>query len=237
MLLVCQPHRPRPRALRAADLTPGGRDRVLPVAHALLDRPELPAFPILIPVAVAAFAASILVMRRHRTASWARVALSASCCIYGVGLLRSVLFPYPIVLGAARTAGPWNENLQLVPLATVPEDPSGMALNVLLFVPLGILLPLLLRKAAPTRVLAVGFLLSLAIEVTQLVGDLTVSSARIADVDDLIGNTTGTAVGYGIYRLALLIPTIDHLLAAASPSAGHLPPQPLQHEDEEVRRV
>jgi hypothetical protein len=35
--------------------------------------------------------------------------------------------------------------VQLIPVATVPRDPSGMVLNIILFLPLGVLLPFLVR--------------------------------------------------------------------------------------------
>ncbi|MCR5060552.1 MAG: VanZ family protein [Saccharofermentans sp.] len=69
--------------------------------------------------------------------------------------------------------------------------------NLLLFVPLGILVPVSFKKfdSFPKTVLA-GFLISLAIELTQLV-----TPGRVTDVDDLIVNTLGAAVGYFIYAL------------------------------------
>ena len=70
--------------------------------------------------------------------------------------------------------------------------------NVLMFVPTGIIVPILFKKldSFPKTVLA-GFLLSLAIELSQLL-----TPARVTDVDDLIMNTLGAAIGYGIYALA-----------------------------------
>ena len=70
-------------------------------------------------------------------------------------------------------------------------------LNVVLFVPLGFLLPALWEGFAKKRtVLAAGFLLSLLIEVLQIF------SYRVTDVDDLIMNTLGALAGYLLFALA-----------------------------------
>ncbi|MCZ4501195.1 MAG: VanZ like family protein, partial [Marmoricola sp.] len=61
-----------------------------------------------------------------------------------------------------------------------------------------------------------GFLISLVIEVTQLVGDLTVSPGRGADVDDLIGNSVGTVIGYLAFSLLVTIPAVARLATRAS---------------------
>jgi glycopeptide antibiotics resistance protein len=68
-------------------------------------------------------------------------------------------------------------------------------------VPVGILVPLL--RPSDRRpwltVLVVGFGLSLAIELGQLVGSLIVGfNYRQADVDDLIVNTFGAMAGYAL---------------------------------------
>jgi glycopeptide antibiotics resistance protein len=70
--------------------------------------------------------------------------------------------------------------------------------NLLGFAPIGFLLPLLIplfRKGI--YVLLAGFFLSLGFEMTQLILGL-----GIFDVDDLILNTAGCFMGYGLFRLA-----------------------------------
>ena len=72
----------------------------------------------------------------------------------------------------------------------------GTALNVVLFVPLGFLLPAIWRRGARLAPVAgFGFLLSLSIELLQLL------NFRTTDVDDLLMNTLGTIVGYGVFKL------------------------------------
>lgn len=70
-------------------------------------------------------------------------------------------------------------------------------LNLILFIPLGFLLPSMwstFRSGGKT--LLYGMVFSLAIEGGQMF-----SSARITDVNDLIMNTLGVAVGWLIWRL------------------------------------
>lgn len=72
--------------------------------------------------------------------------------------------------------------------------------NILIFMPLGFLLPLLWKKWTMVRTVFAGAALSFAIEAIQLF------TSRGTDIDDLILNTLGTLCGYCIYlvlRMAL----------------------------------
>ena len=92
------------------------------------------------------------------------------------------------------------------------------ALNVALFVPLGVVL----RKAygrGPFAVIAIGLGISLAVEVVQYTGNLGAFPCpyRIADVDDLISNTAGSLLGWMIAPVALVVPTVPHPDASTAP--------------------
>ena len=65
--------------------------------------------------------------------------------------------------------------------------------NVLMFVPMGVLLPLLWKGESLCKTMAAGFTVSLVIELGQPV------FGRSFDVDDLISNTAGALVGYLLY--------------------------------------
>ncbi len=70
--------------------------------------------------------------------------------------------------------------------------------NIVAFVPMGLIPPLIRRRPTSAWQVAIfGFSLSLAIESGQCV-----SGRRVCDVDDLILNTAGTVLGY--YSLAIL---------------------------------
>ncbi|GAA5034451.1 VanZ family protein [Microbacterium fluvii] len=79
-----------------------------------------------------------------------------------------------------------------------------LALNVLLFVPLGFFVRVLLGRGFVVTVL-IGFAVSLFVELTQLTGvwGIYPCAYRFFDVGDLITNTTGAAVGA---VLSLLVP-------------------------------
>jgi|GEM_PF-2837958 len=76
-----------------------------------------------------------------------------------------------------------------------------IVLNVALTVPLGIMYPFIYRKGLKETVLA-GTLVSIVIETLQL---LSVRGMASCDITDVIDNTIGAAIGYGLYR-ALDIP-------------------------------
>ncbi len=92
-------------------------------------------------------------------------------------------------------------NFQWIPLIDIVNDPVGYlkntALNIILFMPLGFLLPALWKgyRSFKATVLS-GFALSLLIEILQIF------TFRLTDVDDLITNTIGTVAGYYLWKMA-----------------------------------
>ena len=88
-----------------------------------------------------------------------------------------------------------NFNVNLIPFVDIRNDACAYiinsALNIILFMPLRFILPLLWsRFRSRKRIILAGFLFSLAIELSQLL------NYRITDVDDLIMNSLGTWLGY-----------------------------------------
>ena len=73
--------------------------------------------------------------------------------------------------------------------------------NTAMFIPLGIVWPIVFKELdTPIKTIAAGAGLSLFIEILQLP-----FFDRVSDVDDLLLNTLGFAVGYGVYRLVIKI--------------------------------
>ena len=70
---------------------------------------------------------------------------------------------------------------------------TEIVLNILMLVPVGFLLPFLVKK----HTIFYGFLCSLCIEIFQLV-----TKRGFFEVDDLIHNTLGVLIGFGVYKLA-----------------------------------
>ena len=76
---------------------------------------------------------------------------------------------------------------------------GSIILNIVMFIPLGILLPLWSEKLHRYyKVAFIGFLFTLFIECVQYVLRL-----GVFEVDDLIHNTLGTLIGYGIIMIIL----------------------------------
>ena len=88
----------------------------------------------------------------------------------------------------------------LVPFSAREFDVVSYLLNVVLFVPLGFLLPLIWEnKNSPWKILLAGLSFSLLIELSQLL------NVRNTDIDDLLLNTLGAVIGFGLFRLLAVI--------------------------------
>jgi len=127
-------------------------------------------------------------------------------------ILRFVFYPVsrvdgrvqPLLFDAAAMLPP---RVNLVPFihilrfATRRDMLVNLLGNVFLFLPSGIAFPLLYPKLKNFwKTLGAGSLLSLCLELAQLP-----FFTRATDVDDLILNTLGCALGYGLFALARMI--------------------------------
>jgi glycopeptide antibiotics resistance protein len=133
--------------------------------------------------------------------------------LYGLGVIAVTVFPIHRHPPGYWTGEPWWTVIHWVP---GDVDLPSFVLNVIMFVPYGVLVPLLWRSADAARRLALaGAATSLGIELTQLVLGLTLGSRRTVDVNDLIANTAGALLGLLILRLAL--PRPAHRAGVAAP--------------------
>lgn len=72
--------------------------------------------------------------------------------------------------------------------------------NILMFLPLGFVLPLLFKKCEKFYITYfLGLCMTISIEVLQLI-----SKRGIFEIDDIINNTLGCMIGYGIIMIFLL---------------------------------
>jgi glycopeptide antibiotics resistance protein len=128
--------------------------------------------------------------------------------VYGFALVAYTLLPLPPVDAAWCAAHTRFAHAQLDPLAILADirqhpgvlrNPAVQqgAFNVVLFLPLGAYLRLYFQRRGVPTVIATGFLVSLLIECTQRTGNwfLFPCPYRLFDVDDLITNTLGAAIG------------------------------------------
>lgn len=110
-------------------------------------------------------------------------------------LLLKHFMPNLILNGLAA-----GKNLNLIPFITlIPQDLKTSLLNILLLIPFGFGLPFI-TDFHMKKVVVVGALFSIAIEFLQLITGLMAKiTFRVADINDVIFNTVGVAVGYILF--------------------------------------
>lgn len=155
-------------------------------------------------VVLAATLAAFALVRAHARSTGGGPARLALVLLFAFYLFGVVFVTGPLtVYDLARHGFEVNpRQLNLVPLVSLVQAVDvgdalvGFALNVVLFVPLGLLLPLAWpRGARALPVATFGLGLSLLIELSQLFNN------RTTDVDDLAANALGTLVGFAFYAL------------------------------------
>ena len=155
--------------------------------------------------------------RRAGLSRWA-IMLRLAFVAWVAALVAVAFFPLPLppyrtpeeAFGDYRGwPYPW---LSPVPFETIRSSlvqgwnfPAGKYLvgNIGAFVPLGVLAPMLSHRWRTwSHALLLGLLASGVVELTQLMGSLAIGFPwRVADVDDLLLNTLGTLIGFGIWAL------------------------------------
>ena len=125
---------------------------------------------------------------------------------------RFTFFPFEQINGMIQplvfdvnNAFPFKINLKpFVHLFDYPEMKSAILNfvgNITMFIPIGIVFPTVYKKInTHIKVISAGVGFSLIIELLQLP-----FYDRVSDIDDLILNSTGFIIGYGIYLLVKLI--------------------------------
>ena len=149
---------------------------------------------------------AIWIKKKH--IDWKREVVLLLMYINLAVIIRFVFFPMskldgqvqPLIFDIA-TAFPFRVNL--FPLVNLfdYDNKRDLLLNVIgnvaMFIPSGIVLPIIYKRLDSfVKVILVGGSISLCIEIFQLP-----FSVRASDVDDLILNTVGVTIGYGIYAL------------------------------------
>jgi glycopeptide antibiotics resistance protein len=127
--------------------------------------------------------------------------LSTILFLYAVAVVAITVFPIRHHPPGYWAGEPWWTMIHWIPGEV---DAPSSVLNVIMFVPYGVLVPLIWRAADSVRTLALrAALSSAAIELTQLVLGVTVGSRRTVDINDVLANTAGALLGLLILRLAL----------------------------------
>lgn len=152
-------------------------------------------------IGIAVFVPFVAISYRRRGGlSFGRFLLWSAALVYFFAIWTYTLLPLPeavdyVCAGVNLNLGEFVDDLRGARSFT-DFAVLQLALNVLLFVPLGFFLRVLGGRGIVVALL-VGFGISLIIETTQLTGVWGVfpCAYRVFDVDDLLTNTTGAVVG------------------------------------------
>lgn len=172
----------------------------------------IPFVPTTVVLTLLWIAARAVVWLRNRKIDWKREAqlLLVYTCIMVVA--RVTFFPFAKVDGQVQplefdTANIFPFRINLVPFVHLFEYESrrdaiiNFVGNVTMFIPMGIVWPIVYKELnTHAKVIAAGVAFPLIIEIIQLP-----FYARLSDIDDIILNSAGFLIGYGIYLLTKLI--------------------------------
>ena len=169
---------------------------------------EVPVLPVVVPVAVLALAVLVWHLLRRDLLSVPRAAVALALCVYVAGVAANTVFP--IYLDKPASEAPWHVYLNVTPIAGY--EVGDAVINVCVFVPLGVLLALALPGWARWRVLGVAALISLGIELLQWVSACLLGGGHVADVNDLLFNVVGAAVGTGLLAALVRVPGAERVV-------------------------
>lgn len=149
-----------------------------------------------------------LLAARRKQICWKREAQLLLVYICFVVVARFTFFPFskvdgeiqPLVFDAARCF-PFRINVMpfvyLMDYPKIREAMLNLIGNTAMFIPIGVVWPAVYKQLnTHGKVIAAGVGFSLCIEILQLP-----FYDRVSDIDDLILNTLGFLMGYGLYRL------------------------------------
>lgn len=162
----------------------------------------------------------ILIGRKYRNKVqiyWLKEMIIFLFVIYISLVISVTLFPLP--LGFQYEYETLFRNINIVPLVTIINNISQIGTayngdvlfmislivrnvggNILLFIPLGFLAPIVWKKAKGLKsIIFLGLAVSITIELLQLLESFSGGWGRVTDIDDVICNVLGTVIGYYIY--------------------------------------
>ncbi|MBZ9606471.1 VanZ family protein [Clostridium estertheticum] len=153
---------------------------------------------------------SIIINSKNKQINW-KYELKIAFIFFCVAvILRFTFFPFDLVNGHIQPLTlemnkiyPFRINfIPLVNLFDYEGPIRDTLINVIgntaMFIPIGIIIPLTFSKLDSfSKVITIGFITSLIIEIMQLP-----FISRVSDIDDLILNTVGCGIGFAFYYLA-----------------------------------
>lgn len=167
----------------------------------------------------------LLILGKNKSAvSKVRIILVSFILYYYLYLLFGNIVGVPTLSELFRLSrlkeAVFNPNINLIPFSDGLS--LSFILNIVLFVPLGFLCPILSRtyQSAKADILG-GFFLSLFIEISQLF-----TLYRATDINDLITNILGAVVGYLCFNLIVklkVVKRIDTKRSVEKDSLAYMP--------------
>ncbi|MFF3026153.1 VanZ family protein [Microbacterium sp. NPDC057944] len=182
---------------------------------------QVPVLPVVIPLGIVIFGLLLWRLVAKRLLSVPRALVAAALAVYAAGIVGNTVFP--IFVNPIIGPDDWTPGLALIPFADYEIEDA--LINVAVFVPLGMLVPLLLAKPTWGKVLLAVVGTSLGIELIQLAAQKYFAGGHIADVNDLLSNVAGGMLGYllllALYRVPGLSGVIErfHWAPAAAPAS------------------
>lgn len=170
---------------------------------------QVPVLPVVTVLAAVVLAPLVSSLSRRGRISWPRVAVAVVLSVYAAGVVANSVFP--IFLDKPAGGAAWTSHLALVPFTDY--EVADAVMNIVVFVPVGVLVPLLVARVSWWRAVVAAAVFSLTIEVTQYVTAHLLGGGHIADVNDLIFNVLGGAAGYGLFSLLVRVPSVDRVVS------------------------
>ena len=119
---------------------------------------------------------------------WRKPPFSQSMSMLEFALYNMNLIPFRTIIGYVKEL--FNQNMNL----SIPV--TNLLGNLLLFLPMGVYLPVMFKKMdAGKKFFLVMLLIILLVEIIQIV-----TKSGAFDIDDLILNLSGAMLGFAIYK-------------------------------------
>ncbi|GAA1638521.1 VanZ family protein [Actinoplanes couchii] len=180
---------------------------------------DVPALPVLLPLGLTLMAVCAGLLHRRGLLSAPRLLAGWFAGWYSVAVLGATMLPMHLAWGP-QAGGPDLYRFIFVPVLEM--RPLDFVLNTIMTLPLATVLYLVFGVQNRRQVVWTGFLISLAIESTQLLLLLTLDGNRWADVNDLMSNTLGTWLGFLVLRRLMRSARWSRVLESCSSArTGH----------------
>lgn len=157
---------------------------------------EIPVLPVVVPLAVVSLLVMTWQVRRRDLLTVPRAVVAVALCVYVAGVVANTVFP--IFLDKPGGPGRWSIHSTLF----ADYEVVDAMMNIVVFAPVGVVVPLVVARASWWQVLGIATVFSLLIEVTQLVTARLLAGGHVADVNDLVFNVIGAAVGLALFSTA-----------------------------------